>query len=86
MARPFVERLNHPTDRTSPLHFCVDQQSQDRRALAEILADNDNNNKDDGYALEWCVLALEKEGGDLDRARTWLKDWAPTKMEERGRR
>ena len=34
-----------------------------------------------GYAIEWCVAALEVEGGDLDRARTWLRGFAPTTAE-----
>ncbi|KAL8697785.1 MAG: hypothetical protein Q9201_006932 [Fulgogasparrea decipioides] len=34
-----------------------------------------------GYDLEWCVDALEVEGGDLLKARGWLKDWAPTRDE-----
>ena len=29
-----------------------------------------------GYDLEWCVAALEVEGGELDRARGWLRDYA----------
>lgn len=83
MARPFVDTFAH---RQNPLHFCVDQQSQERRVLARMLvAAADDDAHDDGYALEWCVLALEKEGGDLERARAWLKDWAPRKGEERGR-
>ena len=34
-----------------------------------------------GYAIEWCVAALEIEGGDLDKARAWLKGFAPTQAE-----
>jgi hypothetical protein len=29
----------------------------------------------------WCVAAMEAEGGDLDRARAWLKGWAPQRTE-----
>ena len=36
-----------------------------------------------GYELEWCVAALEVAGGDLDRARDWLRDFAPTRAEGR---
>ena len=36
------------------------------------------------YELEWCVAALSVEEGDLDRARGWLKGFAPTR-EETGR-
>jgi len=31
--------------------------------------------------MEWCVAALEAEGGDLDKARSWLKSWAPQRNE-----
>ena len=36
---------------------------------------------DNGYAIEWCIAALEAEGGDLDKARAWLKGFAPTQAE-----
>ncbi|KAI4096655.1 MAG: hypothetical protein LQ344_000795 [Seirophora lacunosa] len=35
------------------------------------------------YEVEWCVNALEVEGGDLLKARGWLKDWAPTREESK---
>jgi translation elongation factor EF-Ts len=34
-----------------------------------------------GYELEWCVAALEAENGDLDKARAWLKNFAPQRSE-----
>ena len=34
-----------------------------------------------GYALEWCLAALNIEGGDLDKGRAWLKGFAPTRAE-----
>ena len=36
-----------------------------------------------GYDFEWCVGALEAEGGDLDAARKWLINWAPARNETR---
>ncbi|KAI9833195.1 MAG: hypothetical protein M1819_003818 [Sarea resinae] len=85
-------------DLSSPLHFCVDEASQRRRGLAEMLAAEKSDAHPEmhlkggaaagasgGYALEWCVAALEAEGGDLDRAQTWLKNWAPTRQEAAGR-
>lgn len=53
------------------LKFCVDEVSQRRRATAEMLA------AEAEYELEWCVKALEEEGGDLGRTGQWLKDRAP---------
>lgn len=38
-----------------------------------------------GYELEWCVAALEVAAGDLDLARAWLRDCAPTKAESLAR-
>ena len=32
------------------------------------------------WEREWCIAALEAEGGDLTKARSWLADWAPTKF------
>lgn len=86
MVKPFVDALSHLE---SPLHFCVDEGSQKRRALAEMMAAESSDgvkgkgkvDEQAGYELEWCVAALEAEGGDLDRARGWLKSWAPSKAE-----
>jgi hypothetical protein len=55
------------------MYFCVDESSQKRRGLAEMLAG------EKAYDLEWCVAALEAEGGNLEKARTWLQNWAPRK-------
>ena len=54
------------------LHFCVDEGSQRRRALACIMAEEGE------YELAWCVRALEEEHGELGRAREWLSNRAPT--------
>ena len=89
MAKPTLEKLK---DQSTPLHFCTDEASQTRRALAEMLSaegmgeagkEKPNGLKvpGGGYQLEWCVAALETEAGDSDRARAWLKDWAPTRAE-----
>lgn len=80
---------------SAPLHFCTDESSQRRRIVAEMLAaegDGDGGGTGKGkakegsaaagsYDIEWCVAALEVEGGDLDKARTWLKSFAPTRAE-----
>jgi len=59
-----------------PLHFCTDEASQTRRSLAELLA-AEKDLKGQRYSFEWCLAALEAEGGDLQRAREWLRNWAP---------
>lgn len=93
MVKPSLDKLS---DERTPLQLCIDEASQTRRALAEMLSaemtDDDkkegkNQRAGDGggYQLEWCVAAFEAQGAgrdvDIDRARTWLKDWAPTRAE-----
>lgn len=83
MVKPVLESLAKG-DMLSPLHFCVDEGSQKRRVLAEMLAaDETVGFGKGGYSFEWCLGALEAEKGDLDAARKWLQDWAPTRSEER---
>lgn len=93
MVRPFVEDVARVE---RPLHFCVDEASQRRRVLAEMLAAEggadgvggkgkgkvgNGEGEGGGYVLEWCVAALEAEGGDLERARVWLRNWATSRAE-----
>lgn len=87
MIKAFLDQLR---EGASPLHFCVDEASQKRRTLAEMLAAADGGDDVKGkgpertegvYALAWCVGALEAESGDLDRGLAWLRDWAPTRAE-----
>lgn len=58
-------------DHMQSMYFCVDEGSQKRRKLAEMVA------TEHIYDLEWCVAAFEAEGGNLDGARQWLQNWAP---------
>ncbi|KAM0720822.1 hypothetical protein Q7P37_003107 [Cladosporium fusiforme] len=83
MVKPVLDSLARgETD--SSLHFCVDEASQVRRGLAEMLAvDETVGFGKGGYSFEWCLGALEAEKGDLEGARKWLSDWAPTRSEER---
>ena len=90
MIKPTLEGLK---DGKVPVHFCTDEASQKRRVLAELVAAEGNSNskgkgketigstEGSGYQLEWCVAALEAAGGDLDKARGWLRDFAPTRLE-----
>jgi hypothetical protein len=66
---------------TTPLHFCVDERSQKSRTLAEMMTAEKGIEGKGGYGLEWCIAALEAEGGDLEKARAWLKAWAPQRSE-----
>ena len=83
MIKPFLEGVTSP-EKTTPLHFCVDEGSQKRKNLAAMLAAEDAGpTGKGGYSLEWCIGALEAENGDLDGARQWLKNWAPEKAERK---
>jgi hypothetical protein len=73
MVKPYLADLNNGA---SPLHFCTDEGSQRRKGLAELMA-AEKGLKGETYSLEWCTAALEAEAGDLDKARAWLKGWAP---------
>ncbi|KAK0117489.1 hypothetical protein ONS95_011829 [Cadophora gregata] len=71
IVKPLVDEIG---DKSKPCYFCVDEGSQRRRGMAEMLA------AEGVYELEWCVAALEAEGGGLDGARTWLGNWAPKRV------
>lgn len=83
LVKPFLEGLDGKGWDTE-LRFCVDEASQRRKGLAEMLAAEKGVEGKGGYALEWCVGALEAEGGDLERARAWLRGWAPQRGEVEG--
>ncbi len=70
LVKPLVEDIE---DHGKPMHFCVDEGSQRRRLAAELLA------AERVWDAAWCVAALEAEGGDLDKARGWLENWAPAR-------
>ncbi len=93
MIKPTLENLK---DMTSPVSFCTDETSQKRRLLADMVAaegdqgassakgkEKEGSREQSGYDFEWCVAALEVGGGDLDKGRGWLRDFAPTKAEGR---
>ena len=82
MIKPYLDGLTKGYDATA-LHFCVDEASQKRRKLAEFLAAEDGGPAgQSAFREEWCLGALEAEGGNLDDARQWLKNWAPTRHDE----
>jgi hypothetical protein len=80
LVKPFLQGMDGGGYET-PLHFCVDERTQKSRGLAEMVAAEKGIEGKGGYGLEWCVAAMEAEGGDLDRARAWLKGWAPQRTE-----
>lgn len=58
-------------DEITELRFCVDEATQSRRVMAEMMSSEGE------YELGWCVKALEESGNDLGRARGWLGERAP---------
>lgn len=80
LVRPLIQGL---LKGETPLHFCVDEASQKRRVLAGMLAaEGQDRPGAKRYGPAWCVAALEAEGGNLDKARDWLRDYAPSVEEE----
>jgi hypothetical protein len=69
------DHLDGLYDTQRAMFFCVDEGSQKRRNLAEMLA------AENVYEFEWCIAACEAENGNLDAARLWLANWAPKKSE-----
>jgi hypothetical protein len=80
LVKPFLEGMDG-RGYVTPLHFCTDERNQRSRGLAEMMAAEKGVEGKGGYGLEWCVAALEAEGGDLEKARSWLKGWAPQRSE-----
>ena len=88
MIKPTLENLKNEQ---TTLSFCTDEASQKSRILAEMLAAEgggaskgkvkERESVTDAYDLEWCIAALEVSAGGLDKARSWLKDYAPTRAE-----
>ncbi|KAI1858136.1 hypothetical protein JX265_010804 [Neoarthrinium moseri] len=72
LIKPLMETVR---DMGSPMYFCVDETNQRRRKLAEMIE------AEKGWDLEWCIAACEVEGPNLDKAREWLGNWAPTRTE-----
>ncbi|EFX00533.1 ubiquitin fusion degradation protein [Grosmannia clavigera kw1407] len=76
LVRPLVDEATAQNDDARPLHLCVDEASQQRRAVAEMLAAQGR------YDLAWCMAACEAEGPDATKAWSWLSNWAPEKGTE----
>ncbi|EFQ36372.1 ubiquitin fusion degradation protein [Colletotrichum graminicola] len=70
IVKPLVQSIPQVQE---PIYFCVDEASQRRRKLAEMLAG------EGVWDFEWCLAACEAATGDLDKAREWLVNWAPTR-------
>lgn len=70
LIQPLLQNLY---DGSTAMYFCVDEASQTRRKLAEMMT------SEGVYEFERCIAALEAESGDMDGARQWLQNWAPKK-------
>lgn len=78
LTKPLAEVLITKPDasNTEPLFFCVDETSQQRRNIAELIATSTEVDKQ--FDLPWCIAGVEAAGGDMEKAREWLSKWAPT--------
>ncbi|KDN66265.1 putative ubiquitin fusion degradation protein [Colletotrichum sublineola] len=70
LVKPLVQSIPQVHE---PMYFCVDEASQRWRKMAEMLAG------EGVWDFEWCIAACEAAKGDLDKAREWLVNWAPTR-------
>lgn len=84
--RPLINAVNvqpDSTPNTAPFFFCTDQTGQQRRTMAEMLAaEGGVTSGGKKYDLAWCVAAVEATGGNLDKAKEWLDNWAPSRGED----
>lgn len=84
LVRPIIDGadLRGTGPHTAPFYFCTDQSSQQRRGIADMIAAEDHGSAGGRtYSLPWCVAAVETVGGDADKAREWLENWAPAQEE-----
>ncbi|KAL1954572.1 hypothetical protein VTO42DRAFT_1047 [Malbranchea cinnamomea] len=62
---------------TTPLYFCTDETTQHRKEMVDVLVDQEQGQ----YERIWCIAAVDRAAGDLQKAKRWLRDWAPRKGE-----
>ena len=83
IAKPYVDGVTKTEEIPTPLHFCTDEASQQRRTTASMLAAEGKGRPDlKQYSFPWCVAALEAQKGNLSKAQEWLKNFAPSIDEE----
>jgi len=70
LVKPLVDLV---PDLEMPMWFCVDAASAMCRLAAEDLA------SEGVYEMGWCVAAADATGGDVSRAREWLRMWGNVK-------
>lgn len=82
--RPLLNAITFQPDtlNTAPFYFCADQSGQQRRSLAEIIAAEEAMTDGKTYGLAWCIAAVEATGGNLEKAKEWLENWAPAQGED----
>ncbi|KKA28960.1 hypothetical protein TD95_000912 [Thielaviopsis punctulata] len=68
MVKPLLDEVSIDG---APMFFCVEELNAARRKLAEQIAN------EGAYELHWCIAAVEASNCDLDKAKSWLVDWAP---------
>ena len=65
-----INTVNPPGNEQPAQELLADTQT-DAGFECELLA------AEETWDLAWCIAACEAEGGNLDRAREWLSNWAP---------
>ncbi|KAF3917332.1 hypothetical protein ABW21_db0200529 [Orbilia brochopaga] len=71
-----------------PLHFCVDEATQKRKNVADMLSYTDDSESKGGWAIEWCTKAVELVSNEAtdevelaNKARDWLEKFAVRRNE-----
>lgn len=89
LVKPYVDALYQGSEGAwgGELRFCVDESMRKRRGMAEMISrEGEGQFGIKRYGLPWCIGALEAEGGDIGKARTWLENYGVTLEEEASRR
>ena len=85
-ARPLINALDldpkSGSPNTAPFYLCADQAGQQRRIIAELIAAEGPGAGGKTYDLPWCIAAVETAGGDIEKSREWLENWAPARGED----
>lgn len=83
IAKPYVDGLLTSEKDATPLHFCTDEITQQRRSAASLLAaESSGSSFEKRYSFPWCIAALEAQRGDTLKASEWLENFAPSLEEE----
>ncbi|RMD41433.1 hypothetical protein DV735_g3688, partial [Chaetothyriales sp. CBS 134920] len=74
LIKPVLDQLKAGSGH-SALYFCIDENTQTRRVIADAMAAASGSSGE--YEIEWCIKALEESRNDVAQAHDWLRAHAP---------